>query len=162
MAEPNYSGIIQRILDLLKADTTFAKKISEFRFGELPEQTNANSFPACYVTPSSNPEISRESIGSARSLGRLPGQKITSEFWIVLVSSPQATPADAQKQVYELKGDIITILGKNTQLRKSDDTEPQCSSLTIHAQPRLTKQRGKIVDAITVVIRTVNYVKSPE
>ncbi len=162
MAEPNYSSIIQRILDILKADESFSKKISEFRFGELPEQINANSFPACFVTPASNPEVSRDSIGSATSLGKLPAQKIVSEFWVVLVSAPKATPSDAQKQIYELKGDVITLLGKNTQLRKSDGTEPQCSSLAIHAQPRFTKQRGKIVDSMTVAIRTVNYTKSPE
>lgn len=157
----DYSGTIQRILDILQADNSFKNKISEFRFGELPEQTMANDFPACYVTISNNPEVSREDIGSANSPSVLPAQKIVTEYWIVLVSSPQPTAGEAQKEIYDLHGDVIRIISSNLQLRDTDDSNPLCATTLIHSQPRLTTNRGKAIDSMTVMVRTVNFENSP-
>ena len=165
--EPDYAATVQRILDILQADDQFSSKISEFRFGELPEEHNANGYPACYVTTSTNPEISREALTSTTP-GKMPGQKIVTEYWIVCVAS-RPTSAETQKQLYELKDDIYRILEGNTQLRKKEVTDeeeeeeeeeeqqigqdPLCAFLVLYTQGRLTKQRGSVVDGLTVRVR---------
>ena len=152
MGEPDYSVIIQSILDLLQADEEFAEKISEFRFGELPENTNANHYPACYVTTPPNPEVSRESFTPA-ALGGTPGQRIENEFWIVCVTQ-EAKTSDTQKVLYNLKSEIFRILESNTQLKKIASDTPLCNNLKLYSQGRFTKQRGKVVDGITIRVRT--------
>ncbi len=158
MTEPNYTTIIQRILDLLEADEDFKEKISEFRFGELPENTNANHYPACYVTTPPNPEVHRESFTPA-AIGKMPGQRIENEFWIVCVTQ-EAKTSDTQKTLYDLKSEIYRILESNTQLKKTASDKPLCNNLKLYTQGRFTKQRGKVVDGLTIRVRTF-HTKNP-
>lgn len=162
MAEPNYTDIIQRIIDILKADVVFSAKVKEFRFGELPEKTFANSYPACYVATADNPEMSREGMAAALHIDVMPAQKIVTEFWVIFVTSPQATAAGAQKLLFDLRADVIRILSRNIKLKKPyDNTEPLCSLLEFSSVKRFTKQRGKVVDAMNIMVRTINYRDSP-
>ena len=166
--EPDYDKIQTRILEILEADTTFKPKIAEFRFGEISQPEYAKEYPLCYVTTPPNPEISRETIGPAK-FGHLPAQEIETEFWIVVVVSGP-TPADTQKKLYELRADILRILGKNTQLRdpasfaqgSTVDPDMQCASLNVEPQRRFNRSRGKLLDGITFMIHTFHFVNSPE
>lgn len=171
MPEPDYAATVQRILDLLRDNGDFAAKIAEFRFGELPEEHEVENTPACYVTTSTNPEVSRTTVASSE-FNRLPRQKITSEYWVVLVGQA-ATPAGVQKRLYELRNMVIDILAANVQLRRArglaapdtvdtdtpdtDLIDRQCDTLTINSIRRLTRQRGRNVDGLTVIVQTVNY-----
>ena len=153
MAEPDYTAISQRILDLLKADEQFAKVVSEFRFGELPEETAAHSYPACYVTTPPSPEVRRTAL-TTTDLGKMAGQRIETEFWIICVAR-EATSADTQKQLYAMRGHIYRILNVNTRLT-SAGTDPLCNSLVLYTIGRLTRQRGQLVDGLNIRVRCYN------
>ena len=174
--EPDYGDTIQRILDLLKDNPEFREQISEFRFGELPEQHVANSYPCCYVTTSIKPEVSRKSFGPAKTFGKKPNQDIDTEFWIILVVQ-KATPELTQKLLYKLRQKIYDIFEANTQLRRqrslldSFDTgeededpderiDPKCQDLELNTIGRFTKQRGKVMDGITIIVKTKTFKNS--
>ena len=170
--QPNYTDTIQRILDILRDDTELKGLIAEWRFGELPEEYNANSYPACYVTTSQRPELSRRKLGPSPALGKMPPQEIITEYWIVLVSS-KATPADVQSEVYELTHKVTKILADNMQFRRArrlakpdeegdpdEQIDPKCASIEIDSIRRLTSQRGQMVDGMTVIIHAKTYRES--
>ena len=158
MAEPSYEAVIARILDILEHDDKLSKKVKEFRFGELPEEHFATALPACYVTTAIRPEVTRAFAGPASSHLVFPTQRIVSEFWIILIDT-KSTAETAQKSVYSLRDDVIRILSGNIQLRK-DGADPMCAAIEIDSIGRLTKQRGKILDGLTVMVRTVQYSKT--
>lgn len=160
LGEPNYGSIISRLLNILQSDEALSSRIKEFRFGELPEQHFAKSFPACYVTTSRNPEVSRDIIGSANDPTVAPSETIITEFWIVFLEKT-AKSEQTQKSLYELVYLTKLALRHNNQLRKSDGTDPMCAKLDIHIVPRFTELRGMVLDGITLMVRTINHVKSP-
>ena len=160
MSTVDYSGTIQRILDILQADTSLNKLVSEWRFGELPEQTMANSFPAVYVTMSSNPQVSRDDWSPSREdHEKAPIQQVTTEYWIVIISEPHGVPADSQKQAYTILGKINRLLLDNIRLRnpKEDEDDTMSDYLRISSQPRLTSVQGELVDSITIMVRVTTF-----
>ena len=160
MTEPNYSDGINRILQILKGNENFAKKIKTFRFGELPETTVTNNYPTCFVTTASNPQVFRSSEFPANSINTLPSQKIQIEYWIVLIAQSNQAK-DTQAKLYELQNDVTSILSRNIQLRDTDGNNPLCQTLEIDSISRLTKSKGKIVDAITVMVRCTYRTQIP-
>ena len=156
MVLPDYNAIIQKLLNLLETDPTLSQKVSEFRFGHLPEQQMAASLPAVYVTVSMNPEVMRQNVGPASAITTIPAQHIITEFWIIVITAPSGTPADAQKEMYDLKDRIIHVVSRNKTLGGL------CNSLDIHSQNRLTTVSGRIVESMTVMIRVSNFEGSPE
>jgi len=168
MGEPRYERTIQRILDILQnvevdSETIqLNEKIAEFRFGEYPDEVAADKYPACYVTTARKPEISREGIGPSSELGVMPLQKIVTEYWIMLLAN-EATAEATQKMVYDLRDDVIRILSRNTQLRRRPENDkPLCHSIDIKSIGRTDQQRGKLLDGINVMIRTIDYKDSPD
>ena len=159
MAEPDYIGTINRIISILKSDRMLGKMIKEFRFGELPEQTLAHERPACYVTLSQSPEMERVNI-SPTDNDREAMQRIVTEYWIILISQPGGVPSDAQKEIYTLRSHVIRILKNNKKLKlktRSGGTDPKCAASMISSQSRLTAVSGKLVDSMTIMLRTVNF-----
>lgn len=174
MARPDYRGTIQRIADILMSDTELASKIAEFRFGELPEEHFANAYPAIYVTTPQNPQVSRKAVGPARGINSYPSQRIESVYWVIVVDA-QATPSTVQSGLYDISVQIENILARNNQLRyprrlvdpedtsgnPDDLVDPKCDKHDITAVNRLTRQRGRLTDGITVILRTINHMNSP-
>lgn len=154
----NYSKFVERIIDILQADKKFSETVSEIRFGDFgdkQDQTTANSYPLCYVTTASNPEISRRAITSAKSVSSTPSQRREFEFWVVIVVSGP-TPEETQKQLYELANMGSEILEKNVQLRTPhNDDDPLCSFSQVFIQRRIEKKRGSLVEGITIRLRPV-------
>ena len=153
----DYSVFINRILEVLQAEPKLKEKISEFRFGDAGDnkdkEINANSYPLCYITTATNPEVSRVAITSAKSVNSLPSESRELEFWIIIATTG-ATPADTQKSLYELVNLTCDTLEKNIQLREPlDDDDPLCSTSKIFTQRRLEKMRGTLVESLTIRLR---------
>ncbi len=99
----DYSIFIQRILKTLQNNKDFSDKISEFRFGDMGDNKdkilNADSYPLCYVTTATSPEVSREIIYPQGNVNLLAGQKIVLEFWIIIVTD-SGEPQQTQETLY--------------------------------------------------------------
>lgn len=150
----NYTKFLERILDILKADKEFNGMMSEFRFGDMGDkEINANSYPLCYVTTASNPEIYRKAITSVKSVSDTPTQRRELEFWVVIVVSA-ATPDETQKLLYKLVNMGSDILEKNVQLRRPHtDDDPLCIDSQFHIQRRIENKRGSLVEGMTIRVR---------
>ena len=157
MSEPDYDGTIRRILSIL---SKLEDKISDYRYGEHPEEFFAGTMPTLYVTMATNPEVSRENIAPATSIHTLPTQKIITEYWVViLVEEP--TQEESQAKLYSLRDDVIGLLERNIQLRDSDGTDPKCSKIDISSISRMVDQKGRVLEGMTIMIRAVNIKASP-
>ena len=155
------SIFIQRILNILQSNKNFADKISEFRFGDIGDNKdkilNANSYPLCFVTTATNPEVSRDSIFPQGNVSLLAGQKIVLEFWIIVIVG-DGEPQQTQKTLYSLTNDILDIMSNNIQLRDSDGNDRLCATSEVFTQKRLETNRGKLVEAMTIRIRPTIFV----
>ena len=156
MGEPDYTRIIERILEMMQGNPEIAKKVKEFRFGEFPEEAAANNYPALYVTTSKRAEVGRRQITGNRSRNQKGGQIIETEFYIIVVVRG-AKPSGVQKRLYEFRRLITDVMEENQQLRDGDDRDRLCDSLEVDNIGRITYQRGKIADGHTMIIRTTNY-----
>ena len=121
----------------------------------------ADTLPTIYVTLATHPEVSRENIAPATSINTLPTQMIVTEYWVViLVEEP--TQEESQQRIYGLRDDVIAILERNIQLRDSDGNDPKCSKIDISSISRMSNQKGRVLEGMTVMIRAVNIKSSPE
>ena len=167
MTEVNQNVVKQRIYDIITADEALFESISDFRIGEFPEESDADSYPAIYIAGARSPQVSRTDIAASTSRDTLPTQSVVTEYWIIIVAN-EATPMDTQTKVAELETQVRTILSKNVQLRipsteatidnETAGTDPLAATSVIFSTPRLTATRGKITDGINVMLRTVNHV----
>ena len=158
--EPDYDGTIQRILSILKNDSLLEDEIAAYEYGEDPEEFFADTLPTIYVTLATHPEVSRENIAPATSINTLPTQMIVTEYWVViLVEEP--TQEESQAKVYGLRDDVIAILERNIQLRDSDGNDPKCSKIDISSISRMSNQKGRVLEGMTIMVRAVNIKASP-
>ena len=115
-------------------------------------------YPLCYVTTAANPEVSRETI-TAGGLDTLPGQKVTLEYWVVLVANA-SSPSAVQEEIYGLSGLAHDALASNIRLTDPNDgTDPLCATCGVMTQRRFETHRGRLVEAMTVRVRPVIYVR---
>lgn len=154
MVEQVYSNVINRILEVLKNDEDLNNRISEFRFGDLPEETYGNVFPLLYVTMSS--ETERRRLGPSTFNQKGP-ESITVEYWIVVIVNSQDEPSETQRGMYELRSIIENILRNNTQLRNAEGNDPICANLETDAVRRIAKQRGRLLDGLTIIVRCTHF-----
>ena len=160
MSEPDYDGTIRRLLSMVRNDEVLSREIAAFEYGEDPEEFYANTLPTIYVTLASAPEVSRDNLAPANSINVLPTQKIISEYWIViLVEEP--TQEESQARLYGLRDVVVSILERNIQLRDSDGNDPKCSKLDISSISRMQDQKGRVLEGMTIMVRTVNIKASP-
>ena len=169
MATVDYAATIQRILDILQENTQLDSMVKEWRFGELPEQTQAHNWPCIYVTTSGRPQVSREPYTVSRAdvdtgLRAASRYKVISEYWIIIVTAPAQTPAAAQKQMLNLQKRITDILTNNILLQlptladaTTDINEkrltPYATYSEINSQDRLTMAQGKLVQSMSIMLR---------
>ena len=86
---------------------------------------------------------------------------IVTEYWVViLVEEP--TQEESQQRIYGLRDDVIAILERNIQLRDSDGNDPKCSKIDMSSISRMSNQKGRVLEGMTVMIRAVNIKSSPE
>ena len=162
MTTMDHSKAINRIIDILKANSVLSEKIREFRFGDTGDTAEKSvvgrMYPLCYVTTAANPEVSRETI-TAGGLDTLPGQKVTLEYWVVLVANA-SSPLEAQVEIYSLAGLAQNVLASNIRLlNPADGTDPLCATSSVMTQRRFETHRGRLVEAMTVRVRPVIYVR---
>ena len=158
----DHSKAINRIIDILKANSVLSEKIREFRFGDAGDTAEKSvvgrMYPLCYVTTAANPEVSRETV-TAGGLDTLPGQKVTLEYWVVLVANASSPPA-VQEEIYGLSGLAHDALASNIRLTDPNDgTDPLCATCGVMTQRRFETHRGRLVEAMTVRVRPVIYVR---
>ena len=167
----SYSDFIDRILDILQADPYLKSHISEFRFGDLgdsdttegggSQEQNASSYPLCYVTTAGSPEVDRTMISTNADVNVLPGQIREWEFWAVIVTTG-ATPADAQRTLYDIVARATTTIEKNVRLTTPEGEDPLCMSCTIMQQRRIERFRGTLLEGMTIRIRPIMVVNYQE
>ena len=151
-----------RILKILEKNGEFKEEISEFRLGDAGDNKdkmlNANSYPLCYVTTATNPEVSRKSIFAQGDPSKIAGQKRELEFWAI-IAVQEATPETTQKKLYKLTSMAEDILEQNQQL---DDplgkSDRLCSVCDIFTQKRFEANRGKLIEAMTIRIRPTVFI----
>ena len=167
----SYSDFIDRILATLKADPWLASHISEWRFGDLgdsdttegggSQEQNASSYPLCYVTTAGSPEVDRTMISTNADVDVLPGQIREWEFWAVIVTTG-ATPADAQRTLYDIVARATAALEQNVRLATAEGKDPLCMSCTVMQQRRLERFRGTLLESMTLRVRPVLVVNYPK
>lgn len=154
MVEQVYSNVINRILEVLQNNEDLNKRVAEFRFGDLPEEMYGDAFPLIYVTMSS--ETERRRLGPSTFNQKGP-EAITTEYWIVLIVSTQDQPEETQKEMYDLRFMIENILRNNLQLRNAEGNDPICDNLETDAVRRISRQRGKLLDGVTIMVRCTHF-----
>lgn len=155
----DYNQFIDRIISILQSNTEFAEKIAVFRHGDMPEITSANEFPLCYVTTASSPVVERLSIHPSDNLDTLPQEKVTLEFWVIIVTSTDLEQTIMQQDLHDLASIAEKILSQNIRLKDSKGQDPICVSSRVHLQGRMEQYRGKMKEAMTIRIRPVIYVE---
>ena len=157
---------IDRIIEILKANKLLQSMISEWRFGDLGDEAttrgeysmsasreqNASSYPLCYVTTATNPEVSRTVIGSEGNPDIMVPQIREYELWAVFVTTG-ATPAEAQKSLYKITAMAQAVLEQNLRLKTPAGADPLCMTCTVHPQRRVEKFRGTLLEAMTLRVR---------
>ena len=149
----DYVRIINRTLDILRADADVKNVITHFRFGNLgKDEMIAKQLPMIYVTTPENPEKDRKAF-STTTPGNAPMQEIETEFHVVVLVKG-ARPEDAQSKLYNIVDQVMRVMLKNTGLRKPDGTDRLCSNTKITIQRRLPEHmgagRGTLVEGMTV------------
>ena len=154
---PEYAATIDRILDILKEYPGLTNDIAEWRFGHLPEQGYGNDFPIVYVTTAHTPEVERTDLGTSRGddHDEMPGQRIVTEYWIIIITGPSGTPEDAQRALYSIQADVVSALKEN--LRLEMDGDKLSDFTTISSQNRLTSIDGKLVAGMTIMVRVTTH-----
>lgn len=158
MEEPNYKDVINRISSILQSNTDFKKAIKEFRLGELPEDTWAKSFPACYITTAKKPEVSRVPYTPSTDVSLHPGDILILEFYVIIIANTSRAWS-TQSKLYDLSKMAADIFKKNNQLADANGSR-LCSTSEIHVQGRLAKQKGKLVDAMTIRVIPTFFVNT--
>ena len=159
----DHAAVIERISSILRADTYLNKEIAEWRLGDVPERTMAKAFPCIYVTTADRPQSSRRMIGPAASVSALPSQSVTTDLLVTILSNTGDAWA-TQRQIYDIQRRIDAILARNVQLRRprAQFDDPLCQTLEIDSIPRLTSNRGQLLDGLTVMLRLYNvFVRQP-
>ena len=133
----------------MQADTAFNKKVSEFRFGELPKPGDGTSFPSVKVTTTDRPWENADTFGI--SIPNSDNQVTT--IFSVIITVNEATPDDAKKALGDLINDAIRILHDNPRLTKSDGTDAVCIRSTITAIGENGENRGTPHQVATITIK---------
>lgn len=161
MAEPNYTGFIDRILAILQDNAEFSNKISEFRFGELPKEEYGNAFPLCYVTTVTSSFSTNDRYGIS-----VPSSDVQStiHLQISLVANSVSAerdgdPESVKRQLTQLVDDTIRILRSNPRFYHppdDDNTEqydPLCIRSLISSVEELSRLRGRNEQVATITLQ---------
>lgn len=151
-----YNKFIDRILLILQSNAEFAAEIAEFRRGDMPNIMSGNNFPLCYVTTASTPVIEHRSLYPSSDDNILPPEKVTLEFWAIIVTSANIDQTSMQKELHDLASIAEMILSQNIRL-KSGGQDPLCATSRIYMQGRMEQYRGQLKEAMTIRIRPVLY-----
>ena len=153
----NYFIFLQRILEILEADTTLGKKVLEFTMDDLEDnmdnEKNTRSYPLICVTTSPNLDVSQRIMFSQGNPNKIGIQKRTLEFWVIVMVK-NTTSVKIQEQLYEIVDLVEKIFENNIQLKKPVSNDDRlCSYSKIFTQKSLEKYSGHMVKSITIVIR---------
>lgn len=152
----DYAATIDRIIAILRNDATLKTLVADWRFGELPEQHHGNIYPIVYVTTANSPEVQRKDLSPTQD-DKFAIQQIITEYYIIIVGSPKITPEQAQRQVYNIRQNVVDVLSDNWPLKNTDGTGAISDYTQIHSQPRLTMLNGHIVAAHTIMVRVTTH-----
>ena len=116
-----------------------------------------------------SPQVDRQPLTTAitddeTGLTTAPLHRVHTDYWIVVVTRPGMTPADAQAEAYQLARDITSVILRNQflQLPESFSATPEVNEerltqyskhTTVSSQPRLTMTQGRMVQSMTVMVR---------
>lgn len=153
MASPDYAAFIRRIIETLEADEDLAGQLGDERihFGDLPNETDGTHFPLIRVTTAKSPEQERSSFTPILNRGAAPGEIVTLEFHVIIVANG-AVPETVQEELYKITGRALEVLRGNIQLRDARGNDPLCASSRTYVVGRLEKQKGHLLEAMTIRI----------
>ena len=161
MAGTDHSVILDRLIEMIKANSTLwtedteqkTGKLLAVKFGEPEyEKLDARQMPYCYVaTPSNRLEDTRNSFGSSVSGIQQPYQ---STYQIGVICQNNKTE-DTQRQLYSFLKIIRDVIESNPRLGDPVDitTDTKVIRTRIISSERLASQRGKEVDLGIITIQ---------
>jgi len=144
------TAIINRIIDILKADTTLSSKIRNFHFGEDNWQQHDNPPPYILVTMPDQMFTSNDTfgIGDGESDVQTTAQFQISGF--VLGNDSEF----AEKEKYEIVKQVQTILRANPRLRDPvSSNDPLCIRSVILSVNTNDNTRGKETQGFTLLLQ---------
>lgn len=155
----DYAALIERISAILMADTHLYKTVAEWRQGDIAERTMASAFPCIYVTTADRPQAMRRVIGPAASVSSLPSEHVASDILVTVLSNTGDGPWSNQREIYEIVRRVQSALSRNVQLRRprAQFDDPLCQTLEIDSIPRLTTNRGQMIDGMTVLVKVHSH-----
>ena len=155
----NYGALIDRVFEILQKDPMLRGTISEWRRGDLPERTMATSFPCLYITTADRPQAARRMIGPSTSPSTFPSNAIASDLTITILANTGEAWTN-QKQLYDVAARIDGVLALNNQLRRPTQQydDPLAAAIEIDSIPRLTTNRGQMIDGISILLRVHSHI----
>ena len=141
-----FDAILERIIEILKANPELAKKVNTFRFGELSKVGYRRTPTECHVyTPNTM-------LTTAEQYGRSADTDEQYTIYVdIKINGFAKEPAAAKKDMVQNVELVATSLKKNTTLKKpSNGTDPLAARLVILTMTELAQFRGKLAP-ITIV-----------
>ena len=141
---------INRIIEILKNDTTLKQTVREFKFGEDDSQIHDRSPPYLLVTTPNRPIITRDQFGIGEGSSD-PSSLVQYAIKIFVLGSDSE---NAETQLYDIIKQVIDILKANPRLKKpSTNDDPKCIRSVILSVESDTNQRGKENQNATITIQ---------
>ena len=156
MASPDYSGDINRIIAILKADTAIytspviSGKLREIYFGEDSHQKHDRAMPYATVTTSQRPFLTEDKFGIGEGS---TDPQITVQYSIK-VFTKEGRPQRAEATLYDFVNKIVTALKTNPRLRNPVGlTDPKCIRSFILDIIPLSDKRGHEIQGAEITIQ---------
>ena len=151
MTSPDYKGDIDRIIEILKADTAIytspvtSGKLREIYFGEDSGEIHDHGMPYALVTTTKTPFLTNDQFGIGDSSA---DPQITVQY-IIKVFAKEGRPQKAEELLYGFVNKIVTRLKANPRLKEPVGlTDPKCiRSLILDVVPIPDKQGQEIQGA---------------
>lgn len=158
MVEVDHAKNIQRIIDVIKADTTVFDNgstvglLREVNFGD-PNNNDKKSIkqkPAVYVTTRDSIQSTRYSFGT-----QFPNNQnqITVEYEIVLLAVSKERTEKSQKQLYSLMTNLENLLDNDpTFLDPTEQDDPIFTRSIVNQVPWDRQTKGQLITSISYIL----------
>ena len=149
---------INRIIAKIKADTNLYDsgktkgKLRDVTFGD-PENNDKMSVPQLpylYVTTMSSLQTTRRDIGITSSEN---ARQLNVQYELVIVAKSDARSSDAQKQIYDIIKNLITLTQADPKFTDPDTSlDPIFSRSVISDIPYEEATRGKLLISVSIIL----------
>ena len=150
MTSIDFAGDIDRIIAILRNDTTLNDTIREIKFGESDYLKYDEPAPYILVTAPNSPFKTRDSFGIGE--GSTDPQH-TAQYLIKIIADSN-NAENAERELYGYIKQVTDILKANSRLKDPDtDDDPKCIRSFIFDVPLDTSKRGQEILVATIGIQ---------